>query len=388
MKRVIVICAIIFFLTTGVISQHNISNNRVYIGETENQEQVYVPSIAKEGPDGAIYVLDIKDSFIKVYSPNGKFLRKIGGEGYGPGLMGRSGYFGFYNAYTLFFTESINGNRWITLVNLSGQLVRVIKLDIPGQFGIWRSEVLPDGRIVAQIEKWGEYKKTGNLFVGFYPQWLAIISQEGKVTHSPIHKKLGFSITNAPNDGDCRIPFYPNFLWSLDKNNHIIFSDGTTGKFFIADMNGNPIGHIISALPDGAPVTKNDLDKWRKEKKAEILEKQGNEAYAKFYSYIEKYTSSIHKLKPIYNDLAITPEGNLLVAGDSNEKNLLRKYWLITPSGKTIKEITTTGVKSISISRQLILVIQENEEEENRVYCFPRKGLERDDLDAKNLLIE
>lgn len=377
-------CILLLLLSGVVFSQSGQSATLVAIGDKADQEQVYVPAMAKEGPDGNIYIMDAKDSFIKIYTPNGDFLRKIGGTGFGPGLMARRGSFGFSDAYTLFFTELINGNRWITFMKLSGKLDRVLKLNISGQFGVWRAVILPDGRVLAEINKWGEYEKRGNLFVGYYLRWLAIINKEGKIDHIPIHRNQVFSISQSPSEGDCRIPFFPEFLWRLNKQNNILYSDGASNIFQVIDLVGNHGGKIETPLPNGPPVTEEDLDEWRNEKKTEVVKRQGNEIYAKHFSFIEKYTSSIHRQKPIYSDFDITPEENLLVEGYLDEKTRQRKYWLVDKSGKLLKEITTTNIISISITKRYIIYIKENEDEENRVYCLARKGKEKDDLNAKS----
>ena len=54
----------------------------------EEGELIYPRQIA-EGPDGNIYVYDQSDAFIKVYSPEGRYLRAFGGEGQGPGEIQR-----------------------------------------------------------------------------------------------------------------------------------------------------------------------------------------------------------------------------------------------------------------------------------------------------------
>ncbi len=383
MKKIIFACACIILTTTALFPQAAKTRNIVIIGDKENQEQIYIPSSIKVGPDGNIYILDDKDSFIKVYSPDGKFLRKMGGEGYGPGLMSRTGNFNFSDDNTLFFTEMMHGNPWITFLKLSGKLDRTLKLNISGLFGIWRSVMLPDGRIIGEVHKFGDYERHGSFSVGYYPQWLAIINKSGKIEKSPIKKDLVLSIRESPDKADCKIPFFPEFLWAVDKNYNIIYSDGTVNYFQIFDFNGIPKGKIHTSLPNSTPVTGKDLDEWRTKKKAEIIKKRGNEVYAKAYTVIEKYTTSIHPRKPIYSDLSITPDGNLLVQGYIDEETRIRKYWLLDMSGKTLKEITTTHVISISISLHHIIFVKENEDDENRVCCYRRKSTETEDFNQK-----
>ena len=70
--------------------------NQVKTLHFDSMDEVLVyPGIYKEGPDGLIYVADFKDYYIKVFSPDGEFLRKFGGRGEGPGQIKRLGSFGF-----------------------------------------------------------------------------------------------------------------------------------------------------------------------------------------------------------------------------------------------------------------------------------------------------
>ena len=65
------------------------SEEAIVIGREEGEGFLNFPRQVAEGPDGNIYVYDMADAFIKVYSPDGNFLRKIGGKGQGPGEVQR-----------------------------------------------------------------------------------------------------------------------------------------------------------------------------------------------------------------------------------------------------------------------------------------------------------
>ena len=49
-----------------------------------------MPDQIEEGPDGLIYVYDRMDPSIKVFSPEGTYLRKLGRAGQGPGEIQRA----------------------------------------------------------------------------------------------------------------------------------------------------------------------------------------------------------------------------------------------------------------------------------------------------------
>lgn len=103
----------------------------IIIGREEGDGMLVYPRQIGEGPDGNIYVYDLADAYIKVYSPEGKFLRRIGGKGQGPGEIQRpeGASFGFTLDEKLFFAEFIRGHPWITFMELSGEFSRVLKFE-------------------------------------------------------------------------------------------------------------------------------------------------------------------------------------------------------------------------------------------------------------------
>jgi len=92
-----------------------------------------------------------------VYSPDGKYLRKIGGEGQGLSEIQRAGgvSFGFTTDDKLFFTQFIGGHRWITIMELSGELHKTLKLEITEVFGIIEAHSLKGGGFLAEFAFWG-----------------------------------------------------------------------------------------------------------------------------------------------------------------------------------------------------------------------------------------
>ena len=143
----------------------------IVIGKIGDEGELVYPSQAEEGPDGNIYVYDMVDAYIKVYSPEGKYLRRIGGEGQGPGEIKRAEgvRFGFTPEGMLYFTEFINGHRWITLMKLSGELHKTIKLQISEVFGISRSYPLEGGGFLVQLAFFQNRKLKMIIFIINHP---------------------------------------------------------------------------------------------------------------------------------------------------------------------------------------------------------------------------
>ena len=356
-------------------------NRDTFVLETGKEDgELYIPVQVKEGPDGNIYAFDAKDAFIKVYSPEGKYLRRMGGRGQGPGEMVRLGTFGFTRDNRLFFTEMINGHRWITFMELSGKYHQVLKLEIPGSFGIRRAKMLSNNRIIAEIHFWGSSERRGNHYGLYYPRWLAIINSKGKIDRIVMKRECIFSISSSPGGPDIRIPFFPEFLWDVTEDGKIIFSDGAGSVLQAYDFNGNVIEECHSSLPEAPEVTAEDLKKWRESVKKKIVRSRGIEGYKRYFNVIEKYKQSLYQKKPIFYQLSITPAGNILVkSGKRMGRDQQRYYWLIDRNGNMLCQLVTNA-SSVTISKSFILYVTENDEGEPFVHCMIRKGDEKEDL--------
>lgn len=375
--EIIILVAAIMATTAWNINVN--TDGLMAIGDNGENGQLYVPAQVLEGPDGNIYVLDAKDSFIKVYSGEGMYLRRMGGRGQGPGEMMRQGTFGFAGKDRLFFTEMINGHRWITFMKLDGSFDRVLKIHLGGPFGAFRAKMLPGNRMLAEMNYWGATVKRSGYYGNLYRYRLAVINSEGKIENDVIDKSHLFSVCLDSSGGDKRVPFFPEFLWDLDTEGTIVYSSGNLNELQHFDLKGNQKRTVKTSLPNAPAVTDADLDQWRSETRARIVKKSGTDVYNKYYKVIEKYRESVYKTKPVYRELAITPGGNILVKGATKDESGSRTYWLIDKAGKVLKEFDSTAV-SITVSTRYILYIIKNEDGDRLVYCLPRKGDETEDL--------
>ena len=210
MKKILLIGLLLFIGFTIAFSQESI-----VIGKIGEEGELVYPSQAEEGPDGNIYVYDMVDAYIKVYSPTGKFLRKFGGEGQGPGEIKRAEgvRFGFTVDGKLYFTEFINGHRWITLMELSGALYKTIKLQISEMFGISRSYPMEDGGFLVQLAFFSETEVKDDYFFYKSPRELVRIDSEGKIVSRLKKTKHVARISYRSDGADSPVPFAPQFIW-------------------------------------------------------------------------------------------------------------------------------------------------------------------------------
>lgn len=112
------------------------------------------------GRDGSVYALDERDYRIRVYDPNGRLVRLIGGQGPGPGEFDSPPLFGVVGD-TVWTYDRNNGR--LTLFSRKGegmstaQLTRV-EVPAPG-FPSWKAYLgpvlmRPDGRLLSSVQGW------------------------------------------------------------------------------------------------------------------------------------------------------------------------------------------------------------------------------------------
>jgi hypothetical protein len=347
------------------------------IGVIGEEGELVYPSQAEEGPDGNIYVYDMVDAYIKVYSSEGKYLRKMGGEGQGPGEIKRAEgvRFGFTADGKLYFTEFINGHRWITLLELSGKLHKTIKLQISEVFGISRSHPLEDGGFLLQLSFFSIPEAKDDYFLYKSPRELVRINAEGNIVSS-LKKSLHVSRISYRSDGaDSPVPFTPRFMWCPYGEGKILYSDGLSSIFQVFDYEGKQLEEITTPLPEPENVTKKDLDEWRNRRK-EMVNKDW---YQRFGTVIDKYRKSIHEKKPNMNGLSLTPDGNILIAGGSDEGADHLDYWLLDKKGKTLIRGRTSSV-GLHITPHFIFYGTRDEDGSFQFYAQKRSGTETQDL--------
>jgi len=350
----------------------------IIIGREEGDGMLVYPRQVGEGPDGNIYVYDLADAYIKVYSSEGKFLRRIGGKGQGPGEIQRpeGTSFGFALDEKLFFAEFIRGHPWITFMELSGEFSRVLKFERKELFGVERAVSLRDGGFIVKLSFPGRPEKLKDYFLYSSPQKLAILDSKGRIS-STIKKTNYFTRISYVGDGaDSPLPFTPVFLWCPLKNNTVIYTDGLSTKLKVYDYKGKLIKEIDTPLPGPEKVTRNDLNEWREERKRGFRNKAW---YNRFGTVIEKYKKSIYKKRPNLDRISLTPDGNILISGLWDDETQKRNSWLLDENGRTIAKIGSE-FSYLVISKHFIFYRTTDEEGNILIHGLKRMGTEKEDL--------
>ena len=375
MKKFI-LASIAFFLFGSPVSAQEV----IVLGAPGQGSELGIPGGILEGPDGNIYIYDESDAFIKVYSPKGEFVRKLAGEGQGPGEIQRrdSVSFGFTPDGKLFFTEYFRGHRWITYLKLNGELDKVLKIDLAGSFGIPDAVALPDGGFLAEFHVLGEPVKQKDYFLYKSPIKLMRLNAEGKIVAEIKDSENLTRISYRPDGADSPIPYVPSFAWCLDRQNRVLFSDGLSNTTEVYELGGKRLPDVQTQLPEPEKVRDKDLDRWREERKQSVMERNPG-WWHQSGSVVEKYTQSLYKFKPLIGGLAATPEGNILVSGSWDSENNSRDYWLLDESGKILAQLKAAAGR-ISLMKNFVFVVTSDADGNIRVSGLKRSGSDKDDF--------
>lgn len=374
MKKLSLVLILVYTLIVGINGDFIIS------GEVNPEEDLIYPGKIMEGPDKNIYIYDSQDAFIKVFSPEGKFLRKIGGKGEGPGQFKRSDAadFGFTpDNKSIYFTEYFQGHKWITFLDLSGKLKNTLKYNFGGSYGISKSSISGKDIIFLQKEKPGKVIRKKDIYYVNYISEIVIIDSKGDIASTVLSRENPNTISFLRMGGDTGIPFTPGFMWVVTKEGDVIFTDGTTDKLKVYNREGKLKKRVT--VPTGKPnlVTKEDLDNWRKNRK-DAFSRKNRSWYKDFGSVIEKYTNSVFKYKPIILNMFITPAGNILLQCRT-EKIDHFDYLLTNGNGKLLVKLTSPFFK-IKITKSYIIVCLFTDDEETKIFIMNRQSSEEKDL--------
>ncbi len=376
MKKILVVGFLVFCHFVFAFGQEPL-----IIGKIGEEGELIYPSQAEEGPDGNIYVYDMVDAYIKVYSPEGKYLRKMGGEGQGPGEIQRAGgvRFGFMPDEKLYFTEYVGGHRWITIMELSGKFDKTIKIQISEVFGVLRSHPLEDGGFLLELSLSFMPEVKDDYFFYRIPRELVRVDAEGNVVSKIKRTDHVTRISYSDDGADAPVPFPPVFRWIPYEKNSVLFADGLGTNWSVYDYQGNLIKEIEVPLPEPEKVTKEHLDQWRERWKENV----DQDWYKRFGTVIDKYKKSIYEKIPNLDGLSMTSDGSILVAGAGEGGVEPVDYWLLDKNGKTLVQ-GRTSTAGLHITKNFIFYGIMGEDESFQFYAQKREGSEIQDL--KNLL--
>jgi hypothetical protein len=285
--------------------------------------------------------------------------------------------FGFLPDENLFFTEYIGGHRWITFMELSGDFNRVLSVSLDEAFGIRYAHALEDGRFLVNLTLSSTPKKTSDYYLYSDPQALVLVDSNGNVASKIVETEYLTMISMIPDGATSGLPYHPIFAWIPYQDGKVVFTDGMSNDLSLLDYQGKLVRTISTALPESEPVTKDDLDEWKKAREESMMAKNPS-WYSRFGNVIHKYEKSLYD-KPGIAGISLTPGGHIFVAGVWVLEADRREYWLINDSGKTVAQITSS-IRSLEFSDNFVLYVTSDDEGNAVVRCLRRSGDEKTDL--------
>ncbi len=341
--------------------------------DEENDGMILRPRQIEEGPDGNLYVLDAGDSFIKVYSSLGQYLHKLAGPGEGPGEFQRTdgSSFGFTTDGNLFFTEFFGGHRWLSIMELNGDLVQTLSPQVNVSYGVLGAVSLDDGGFLVHIAYSSEAFPSHSYYLYNMRHSLVHMDSLGAIVTEIVQTKRPSMISYTPNGGTTNLPYVPTFTWTPWQNDTVVWSEGLNPQLSVFDYNGIIVGKIDTKLSLPEKVTSDDLKNWRRSRK-ELMESNNSAWWNQFGKVIEDYDKSLFD-KPILRNISAAPEDHLLVAGPWNSETSQTTYWLFDSQGAMISTFTA-NVWGLHISAHNLLYFLADEDESTSVHAVKWSG--------------
>jgi len=188
--------------------------------------------------EGNLYVLDVRDSCIKVFDSSAKYLRTIGRRGQGPGEIGGGMSMTLLPEKAEIFVFDAS-NRRLSVFNINGSFLKQ----------------LPVRGLVAEIK----IDTLGNIYI-----LDGVFGQGGR---EDVLKKLNPDMNQVlaefirhPQD-ERPNPFSPRDYWILDSKDRLIYGDGKTYEIRYFSSDGQLIRRVLRDY-ELLKVTQKDIDEF------------------------------------------------------------------------------------------------------------------------------
>lgn len=236
------------------------------IGETEGgRAELQFGTIAGLDIDsqGNIHVLDQQASKIRVFGPDGSYLREMGGPGSGPGELSPA-------AVGLIITP---GDTVVVPDPAQARLTRYAPDGEPlgstplnmAQGIPMRWDVMPDRRMVSQVRMMpmpGSQPPAGGQPAEMH-DWLLLRAPDGTVTDTVLELPAGQTFQFQQGGGARIRIFEPEPIWAIDSEGRIIYGINSDYRLRMHDEQGE-LQRIVTLPFELRPVTETDQDAFRR----------------------------------------------------------------------------------------------------------------------------
>jgi len=210
-------------------------------GESE-ESMLLEPAVVDADEAGNIYVLDRKAVQIKVFDPQGNFLRAIGRSGQGPGEFQDPRYFQITPQKNILVTDPMS--RRVTVFSLEGQWMKDLST---GKMWMFLSaKMAPNGDIVGSHTIMDQEARTELV------RFNANMEPVGTVASVPFPR---YPVLN---------PYFPRLYFALTPEGNVIWGVTTEYEFHVVNREGKTLRKIIKKY-DPEILTQEDRDRTAKE---------------------------------------------------------------------------------------------------------------------------
>jgi hypothetical protein len=279
------------------------------IGSDKGSDEAMLmdPICIRAGDDGRIFVLDRKAIQIKLYGPDGRFLKTIGKPGQGPGEMNGPRDFSITAGQELLVND--DRGRRILFFSLNGEFKKAIPRK--DTFAFENPLLNAGGRIIAGASLMVE---------GEFVHELAI--------YGPRIERLTVLFSKPALKYPVFNPLFPRIRFQMNRDGSIVWAVTSKYELFISDPEGKTTKKIIKDY-DPVPVLQEQKDQWKKD----------------FYSGPD-VRLDIPDEYPPFQDLVLDNEGRIFVRTYEKSPNTGDNYYdVFGPDGDFIAKVVLNGTR-------------------------------------------
>ena len=180
---------------------------------------------------GRIYVADAGAEHLKVFGPDGKFVRTIGRKGQGPGEF-QGPEFVEIGSSRIFVWEAMN--RRISIFDAEGKFLASAPFS-PGSFGVFiRMSVLPDGRLIVHYER-GLSSGVEDRVPDRQTHVIELLSPDARAPRTLLEKEVKSSrlVWNPEYNANVRVPFPYHPTLNMEVTTAGVLAVGYSEKYML-----------------------------------------------------------------------------------------------------------------------------------------------------------
>lgn len=298
----------------------------------------YIAADAK----GNVYISDWASNHIKVFGPDGKFIRTIGRPGNGPGDLGGPAALDV-SGDRLVVWESMNGR--FTVLKLDGTFVKTV----PRLQGAWTDlyalKALPDGRLMAFLNRGlapdfeGQLPSERTYAILLLSPDLTVVKT---IFEQSVRKQNWFLHPQTQGRGQAPFPFHPDIVFDLSPSGVAAIGYSRTYEAGFYDADKGRISGISRAY---TPVKVEERDRKAHFNAFTMRVMIGNkmDTVQGAPDYIVKATEFPEHFPP-YRGCSFDGRGNLWVQVYTSDR-ATNVFDVFSPDGRYLNRITVEGAR-------------------------------------------